>query len=207
MNFLLFSTKKGLVKRTNLSEYQNIRGNGLIAIKLAPGDELLSITQTSGNDEIILITALGKSIRFAEEKVRASGRAAIGVRGIRLKKEGDRVIGMDAIKSSNLQLLVVSEHGFGKRTPAKEYHRQGRGGGGIFTAKITAKTGKLVEARLIDPESVEDLLVISQKGQTIRLPLKQVPTLGRQTQGVKLINLGEGDTVASLTCLEKEVAS
>ena len=241
-NYLLFATKNGLVKKTEITEYANIRASGLIALKMDQGDSLLGVKQTSGEDEVILVSGNGKSIRFTEKDIRPTGRATRGVRGIRLGKH-DTVVGMDlvgqsdsetvgqqenkkAVRLSNCQteLLIVTQNGYGKMTPVKEYSQQGRGGKGVFTAKVTKKTGKVVEMKLVsmgqsDSETVgqqenkkavrlsgcqADLLLISSKGQVIRLPLASVPTLGRQTQGVHLINLSQGDTVAALTLLENE---
>ncbi|MBM4401864.1 MAG: hypothetical protein FJ044_01305 [Candidatus Cloacimonetes bacterium] len=231
-NYLLFATKNGLVKKTPLGEYENIRSSGLIAVKLDEGDSLLSVKETSGNDKVILVTAGGKAIRFTEKDIRPTGRATRGVRGIKLGKD-DEVVGMDTIENSKpktqnskLNLLVVTENGYGKMTPVEEYSQQVRGGKGVFTAKVTEKTGKIVDMRLVELMSKEteelknqrtkeqnqktrqpenqltDLLIISAQGQVIRLPLSSVPTLGRQTQGVHLINLSPGDTVAALALLE-----
>lgn len=209
--FLLFITKNGLVKKTSVSEYQNIRVSGLIAIKLESNDQLLRVLPTSDQDELILATARGKSIRFSEKNIRPTGRATRGVTGIRMKK-GDAVIGAEVITAQKTpgvpSLLTISQNGFGKRTPLDEYKPQKRGGQGIFTAKVTPKTGQLMDSTLLPPKSEKgedlDLLISSTKGQVIRLPLSDVSILGRQTQGVKLINLESGDQVAAVTLLKEE---
>lgn len=202
MQFLLFATTKGLVKKTLLNEYSHIRKSGLVAIKLDSGDRLLAAKPTDDKDKIMLISAQGKSIKFKEADVRLTGRATRGVRGIKVKKD-DQVVSMQVItKSSPDQLLVVTENGYGKRTLLKEYNTQGRGGQGVYTARVSKKTGKIVNAYLVNSKDKKsDLLIISKAGKIIRLPLAQVPQLGRHTQGVKLIKLDDGDTVASLTLL------
>jgi DNA gyrase subunit A len=159
---------------------------------------------STGNDDIILVSSNGISIRFKEKGIRAMGRAASGVRGIRLKN-GDKVVRMDinekAVKDEHLDLLVVMENGFGKRSPIAEYRLQGRGGSGIKAAKVTSKTGKIVGARLINNKDLDrDMIIISAKGQVIRLPLSSVSQLGRSTQGVRLMRFKEADDkVASIT--------
>jgi DNA gyrase subunit A len=176
----------------------------LIAIKLREGDRLEWVKPSSGNDEIILITAQGQAIRFKEKNVRGMGRAATGVRGIRIKGK-DSVVGMDVIDpglvSKNLlELLVVMENGFGKRTNLKNYKVQGRGGSGIKTAKVTPKTGKIISAQIASSKDERDLIIISKFGQVIRLPFKSVSTLGRATQGVRLMRFKEAeDRAASVT--------
>jgi len=213
-NFLLFATKNGFVKKTPLEEYTNIRTSGLVAIKLDMNDQLLDVSPTSGEDEILLISANGKSILFDETNIRPTGRASRGVKGINLKK-GDSVIGMDIIRkdeataAQKYEVLVISENGYGKKTRLSEYSRQGRGGQGVFTAKLSSRTGKLIDMRLLrhDHEEGEpgtdphDLLVISIKGQTIRLPVSDVPVLGRHTQGVRILKLNSGDRAAALAIL------
>ncbi|KKS41459.1 MAG: gyrase subunit A protein [candidate division CPR1 bacterium GW2011_GWA2_42_17] len=206
--YLFFATRKGLIKKTELTEYQSIRQSGLVAIKLDQNDELLETKTTSGNDKVLLCSSNGKAIMFSEKNVRPTGRASRGVTGMRFKA-GDFLVGMAIIsaqaKSAKpLQVLIVSENGFGKRTPLSEYREQGRGGSGIFTSKITPKTGKLVDMRALPAEAKADLLLISSKGQVIRLELNTVSVLGRQTQGVKLINLDPGDKVASVAVIFEE---
>jgi DNA gyrase subunit A len=204
--FLFFATEKGLVKKTDLHAFDNVRRSGLIAIKIKEDDKLIWVKPTSGKDQVQLITAEGQAIRFEETDVRDMGRGAAGVFGMRLKKTdaivGMGIIGTDKEKLKRSQVLTIMAHGFGKRTELNLYKVQGRGGSGIRTAKITDKTGKLVNAFVLDREVMNerDLVVISDKGQVIRLPYKSVPELGRDTQGVRLMRLKEGgDEVASVT--------
>jgi DNA gyrase subunit A len=203
--YLVMVTKKGIIKKTGLDKFANVRRSGLTAIKLNDGDFLEWVKPSTGKDNIILVTAQGQAIRFKEENIREMGRGAAGVHGIRIKKSNDEVIGMDIIDGGKAgtdeQLLVVSSCGFGKRTPLKEYKIQGRGGSGIKTASVTTKTGVLTAAFIVNAKLVnEDLVIISNKGQIIRLPLKSVSIIGRATQGVRLMKLKEeGDQVASVT--------
>ncbi|PIV12633.1 MAG: DNA gyrase subunit A, partial [Candidatus Nealsonbacteria bacterium CG03_land_8_20_14_0_80_36_12] len=166
---------------------------------------LRQVKKTTGQDEIVLVTKRGQSIRFKEKEIREMGRQAAGNRGIRLKK-GDELVGMEIIKNLALAsqklekkyLLIVTKNGYGKRTDLKEYRLQGRGGSGIKTAKVIEKTGDIISSKILEgPE--EDLIVISQKGQVIRIKLSQIPKLGRATQGVRIMRLEEGDRVASVT--------
>jgi len=198
-------TKQGLIKKSDLKDFTNVRRSGLIAVKLK-GDDLLEwIKPSSGKDEILLVTAQGQAIRFNEKDVRPMGRTAAGVKGIRLRK-GDRVIGMDVIASDqkSAALLTIMENGFGKRSPLKGYKSQNRGGSGIKTAKITPKTGEIIMSQVVDhaslPEGMAgDLLMMSNNGQMIRITLKTVPVLGRATQGVKVMRFKESnDKVATV---------
>ena len=202
--YLFFVTSKGTVKKTSLEEFENIRQNGLIAIKLNDGDNLEWVKPTSGKDDISLVTANGQSIRFGEDGVRAMGRSAAGVRGIRLKGS-DTVVGMDVVTSEMAkrkdqpQLLVIMENGLGKRTPLDEYKTQGRGGSGIRTAHVSAKTGKVISAKVVDADDKHDLMVISTGGQVIRISIQSVSELGRDTQGVRVMRFKEEkDKVASV---------
>lgn len=203
---LLMVTNKGTVKKTEISEFENIRRSGLIAIKLKEGDNLEWVRPTTGNDEIILITSQGQAIRFLEKNVRAMGRVASGVRGIRLKGQ-DQVVGMGAVpagtkKSGLIELLVLMSHGYGKRTDLTEYKVQGRGGSGIKTANITKKTGAIVSAHVVDAKDSRDLFVVSSAGQVVRSVLSSVPSLGRATQGVRVMRFKkDDDTVASVTLI------
>jgi DNA gyrase subunit A len=204
--FLVMVTKNGTIKKTSLEEFENVRKSGIIAIKLDKGDALKKVIKTSGEDDIILTTKQGIAIRFKEKDIRAMGRSAAGVRGIRLKK-GDEIVGMDVIlKTDNKEkryLLVVMENGYGKRTDISQYKVQGRGGSGIKTAHITTKTGGIVMACILEPAvEEEDLIVISQHGQVIRTGIKSISLLGRATQGVRIMRLDEGDKVASGACLK-----
>ncbi|MDD2646488.1 MAG: DNA gyrase subunit A [Patescibacteria group bacterium] len=209
--FLTMVTANGIIKKTEISEFENVRRSGLIAIKLKDNDALKWVKLTSGQDEIILVTAHGQAIRFSEKNLRSMGRSAAGVRGLRLSK-GDFVVGMDVleaskIKTGQVKLLVVMENGFGKMSEVKDYRLQQRGGGGIKTAKITDRTGGLVAALVIDEKGLPehatgDLLVVSKTGQIIRLPLKTIKTASRATQGVKLMRFkDEKDKVASVTLI------
>jgi len=202
---MVMVTKKGVIKRILIEEFTNIRQSGLIAIKIKKGDELRWVSATSGESHIIIATAKGQAIRFEGKKVRTMGRTASGVRAIRLKGE-DYVIGMASLskadQSGKTQILTLSEKGYGKRSELKEYKVQGRGGSGIKTAKITAKTGKLVSMNILtEAEQEDDLLMISQKGQVIRTHLKDISLLGRSTQGVRVMRLPAGDSVASVAVI------
>lgn len=207
---LVMVTQQGIVKKVSLDDFTNVRRSGLIAIKLKDNDVLKWVKPTTGDDEMVLVSALGQAIRFKEKDLRAMGRAATGVRGMRIKNQ-DFVVGMDVYQTKKTnnedKLLVVTENGFGKMTKIKDYRFQHRGGSGTKTAKITVKTGKIVDARLINEKELPDyikgdLLLISQQGQTIRLPLKNIPTMSRSTQGVKLIRLKENkDKVSSSTLI------
>ncbi len=211
VKYLVMVTKDGIIKKTELQEFENVRKSGLIAIKLNKEDVLKWVGKTTGEDEIILITKKGQSIRFKEKDVRPMGRAAAGTKGIRLQK-GDEVVGMDIIKNPKPKiqnpkfkeemnhLLVLMENGYGKKTDVKEYRLQKRGGSGIKTAKITPKTGNLVASKILAGDE-EDLIVISQKGQVIRTSISTIPVLSRATQGVRIMRLEEGDRVASVTCI------
>ncbi|HEX9664308.1 MAG TPA: DNA gyrase subunit A, partial [Patescibacteria group bacterium] len=199
--YLVMATKFGLIKKVAIEQFTNVRRSGLIAIKLKEGDLLNWVRMSTGNDDIMLVTKLGQAIRFKESDVRPMGRTAAGVRGLRLKKD-DEVVGMVVVSSKKLsktsQLLIVMENGYGKRTDLHHYKIQKRGGSGIKTGKITSKTGQIVAAHLMDlanlPEDEKgDLIVISDKGQVIRLPVKSVSVLGRDTQGVKIMRFKEQD--------------
>lgn len=204
--YLFFATEKGLVKKVEINSFDNVRRSGLIAIKIKEEDKLIWAKPTSGSDDIQLITAAGQAIRFKEDEVRDMGRGAAGVFGIRLKN-GDKVVGMGVIKNDpekikKYQVLSIMEQGYGKRTPLSMYKVQGRGGSGIKTAKITSKTGELVNAYVVSTEAMsdKDLIIMSEKGQVIRMPFKSVNQAGRDTQGVKLMRFKiGGDKVACVT--------
>ncbi|HAM88830.1 MAG: gyrase subunit A protein [Candidatus Falkowbacteria bacterium GW2011_GWC2_38_22] len=204
--YLFFATEKGLVKKVELKEFDNVRRSGLIAIKIRPEDKLIWAKPTSGTDEIQLITAGGQAVRFEEKDVREMGRTASGVHGIRLKGS-DAVIGMSVVNTDKeylkkCQVLTIMEQGFGKRSAFSLYKVQGRGGSGIKTAKINSKTGKLVNAFVVNMEVMKDrdMIIISEKGQVIRLPFKSVNEAGRDTQGVRLMRFKDkGDKVACVT--------
>jgi len=203
--YLVMLTQDGIIKRTALSEFDNVRRSGLIAITLKKNDLLKKVCRTTGQNELILVTQKGMSIRFKEKETREMGRQASGVKAVRLKK-GDKLVGTDVISIQDAKnktpnyLLVVTENGYGKRTELKEYKVQGRGGSGIKTANITPKTGDIVASFVLTGEE-EDLIVISQRGQVIRTKISQIPKLSRSTQGVRLMKLEQGDKVASATCI------
>ncbi len=197
---LTMVTKNGLVKKTSLKEFGNVRRTGIIAIGLKKGDQLNWVRLSSGDDDVIVTTAKGQSIRFREKAVRTMGRVAAGVHAIRLKG-GDQVSSMDLVPKGlkNARLLVVMANGYGKQTPITQYKTQGRGGSGVKTAKITAKTGQLVAAHIVDAE--EELLALSAKGQVIRTKIATVRIASRATQGVRIMTLNPGDKVAGIICL------
>ena len=190
----------GVVKKVSAESFKDVRRSGLIAISLSKGDELQGVLPISKGDDVMLATALGQSIRFKEADVREMGRQASGVRAIKLGK-GDLVIGFDRVpKGENtLSILTLSSNGLGKKTNIKEYKTQKRGGSGIKTAKVNPKTGKLIVAKIVGDEN--EIIAVSQKGQVIRVDLKSIPTSGRQTQGVTIMKLRAGDSIASITCL------
>ena len=199
---LFMATDHGTVKKTALTDFENIRRTGIMAIRLKPQENLIWVKPTSGENDIALVTKMGQSIRFKETDVRSMGRAAAGVRGIRIGK-GDEVIATEVVVNPKDYLLTLSERGVGKRTRLAEYKTQGRGGSGILTHRVTAKTGKLVSARIVEEAKQNDMLLTSKRGQVIRLSLKQVPILGRATQGVYLMRLNEGDSVSAVAFMEE----
>lgn len=194
--YLFMTTTKGTVKKTPLKDYANIRTNGLIAIKLDDADELRWIQKTTGENDIIVSTSAGQAIRFNETDARPMGRSARGVRGVRLRPN-DMVVGMDVVCSDDQKLLVISQNGYGKVTKAANFPSHKRGGVGIKAAVVTAKTGPIVTVRTLE-EGSDEVLLISGKGQAIRVGLKDIPTLGRTTQGVRIMKLGDGDNVSSI---------
>ena len=193
--YLFMATVKGTIKKTPVKDYANIRTNGLIAIKLDDGDELRWIKRSSGNDDILISTSAGQAIRFNEKDARSMGRAARGVRGVRLRPN-DSVVGMD-IANDDRTLLVISENGYGKATKISNFPSHKRGGVGIKAAVVTAKTGPIISVKTIHQDDVEALLVSTQ-GQTIRVSLKDIPLLGRTTQGVRIMKTSDDDSVASV---------
>ena len=202
--YLFMATREGVVKKVDIEQFANIRKSGLIAIKLYEGDSLNWVKLTSGSDEILLVTSAGSSIRFKEKDVRPMGRNAAGVTGIKLSK-GDFAVGMEVFGkspegveiTSKSQLMVIMENGYGKRTAISAFKTQKRAGKGIKAAQVTSKTGKIVSAKIVDPEQKE-VIVISKKGQIIRTELKSVSVLGRATQGVRVMKMDSGDSVASV---------
>lgn len=209
IKYLVMVTTKGVIKKTPLSDFSNVRKSGLIALKIRPEDNLEWVKPSTGKDEIMIATKEGQSIRFEEEDVRSMGRTASGVKGVRLHDK-DEVIGMDIVnpENKNYKFLTVGENGLGKLTPLEEYKVQGRAGSGIKTAKVTEKTGFIIHASVIDPTLAEnqDIILMSSKGQIIRLPFKTIPTTGRATQGVRLMRFKEeGDKVVSVAMVLQEI--
>jgi len=193
--FLTMITKRGEIKRTAMSMFSNIRSNGIIAFDIEEGDELGWVLKTRGSDDVILATREGQSIRFHETAARGRGRTAGGVRAVVFKNAEDHVVSADVVKP-DATLLVVGEHGFGKRTKLSEYRVQGRGGSGILTMNVTDKTGKVIGAEVVDDD--DRLLVMTQMGKGIRMKIKDIRLVGRVAQGVKLIDLAAGDSVRSI---------
>lgn len=202
--YLFMATLKGTVKKTPFKDYANIRTNGLIAIKLDEGDELRWIKKTTGDNDVIVSTSFGQAIRFGEKDARPMGRAARGVRGVRLRPN-DHVVGMDIVANNEGNLLVISENGYGKVTKAIQFPSHKRGGVGIKAAIVTAKTGPIVAVRSLDADTSE-ILLISSQGQAIRVGLKDIPTLGRTTQGVRIMRMNDDDKVSSFGFVPEQPA-
>lgn len=194
--YLFMTTIKGTVKKTPLTDYSNIRTNGLIAIKLDENDELRWIQKTTGDNDVIISTSAGQAIRFNEKDARPMGRSARGVRGVRLRPN-DQVVGMDIVDDDSRKLLVISENGYGKATKVANFPSHKRGGVGIKAAVVSTKTGPIIAVHTLDPEASE-LLIISNNGQAIRVRLSDIPTLGRTTQGVRIMRMSVGDKVSSI---------
>jgi DNA gyrase subunit A len=203
-HFIMLCTKQGIIKKTDLEDFSRPRANGVNAITIVEGDQLLEAKMTDGNCEIIMAVKSGRAIRFPEEKVRSTGRGAIGVAGIEVDDTTDEVIGMICVnrEDTSKTVLVVSEKGYGKRTPVDEYRITNRGGKGVKTISVTEKTGKLVG--ILDVQQTEDLMITCISGLTIRMAVKDISELGRATQGVKLIRLDEGDEIAAITKLDEQ---
>lgn len=194
--YLFMTTKKGTIKKVAVKEFLNLRTNGMIAIKLEPGDELRWVQETTGADDIVMSTSAGQAVRFNEKDVRSMGRSAMGVRGIRLRPK-DEIVGMDVIRDKGQKLLVISANGYGKATLAENFPAHKRGGVGIKVASVTEKTGPIVAVHTLDP-AAKEVIMMSTKGIAIRVAVKEIPTLGRATQGVRIMKLGDGDAVASI---------
>ena len=199
--YLFFTTLRGIVKRTRVAEFQNIRANGIRAVSLREDDQLHSVKLTDGQREIIIGASNGKAIRFHEDDVRDMGRNAAGVKGIELEKD-DEVIGVTAVTDDHSEILVISEKGYGKRTVVDEYRLQGRGGKGVKTINVTEKNGILRKLVSVDPK--DDLLVVTDKGMIIRVPIGQIAQTKRSTQGVRIINLVEHHCVATIAIVPCE---
>lgn len=194
--YLFMATKRGTIKKTAVKEYLNIRANGLVTIKLDAGDELKWIQETTGANDVVISTSAGQAMRFNEQDVRSMGRAARGVRGIRLRPK-DEIVGMDVIHDRGQKLLVMSANGYGKATLAEQFPAHKRGGVGIRVAGVTAKTGPIVAVHTLDPVAKE-VIMMSTKGIAIRVAVADIPTLGRAAQGVRIMKMNDGDTVASI---------
>jgi DNA gyrase subunit A len=199
--YLIFMTKHGVVKKTELQEYETSRNTGITAITLLENDELISVKLTRGTTELISVTREGMSIRFGENDVRSMGRSAQGVKGITLNKD-DEVIGMDIVEE-NADLLVISGNGYGKRTALGEYRIQTRGGKGILTSKITEKTGNLVGMKVVKEN--DEIMLINTSGVIIRINVNEISELGRSTQGVKVMRVDESDTIVSIAKISGEL--
>lgn len=201
--YMIMATELGEVKKSDLTEFHNLRSNGLRCFDIEEGDSLRWAAISHGNDDVILVTRNGMSIRFSEKDLRSAGRAAGGVRGIKLEGD-DRVVGM-ALARPNAELLVATEKGYGKRTPLESYRRQSRGGKGIKTMNLSEKTGKIVETAVVD--DTDKIVIVTSGGIMLKIKVAEIRSCGRSTQGVKLINLGPGDTVASLARIPKAQTS
>lgn len=201
--YLFMATEKGTIKKTSAKDFSNVRKSGLIAIKLRDDDSLQWVKESSKDDEVIIVTKSGKSIRFQEDDARAMGRSSIGVRGIKLKGD-DKVVEMDIIKDKETaELLVVMENGLGKMTKIDNYRIQTRGGTGVKTANVTPKTGNVIGAKVIDKDTKADLILASKSGQIIRMNCKHIPSQGRATQGVYLMRMRPNDKVASISTIDE----
>jgi DNA gyrase subunit A len=198
---LLMCTVRGVVKKTPFEQYQNVRTTGLIAINLDDGDELKWIRMTNGDNEVVISTSQGQAIRFHERDARPMGRVSRGVRGIRLRTD-DRVIGMDVVDEHS-SVFVISKYGYGKRTKVSQFTPHARGGVGIRSAVVNSKTGELIGVNTLSDADDQEVIIISQNGQTIRLGIKDIPALGRATQGVRIMRMNDGDEVVSLALVEK----
>ncbi|AWN82153.1 DNA gyrase subunit A [Candidatus Cardinium hertigii] len=199
-HYVLMCTKQGIIKKTPLRAYATPRTNGIQAIVIRPGDCLLEVTLTNGSNHIVLALESGRAIQFHETEVRPMGRVSSGIRGITLAHAQDQVIGMASFPTADLDLLVVSEHGYGKRSSLEDYRITKRGGKGIKTMHITKKTGNLVAIHAV--KNQDELMIINQSGITIRIKVGELPLIGRATQGVRLIRLGEGDAIASVAKID-----
>lgn len=202
-HYLFFVTKEGWVKKTLLEAYSRPRTKGIRAIELMPGDSVVSVWLTNGDCEILLANRSGRSIRFHEDRVRPTGRVSRGVKGMRLDEGADEIVGLSVQKpGEELPILIVSENGYGKLGDLAEYRKTNRGGKGVIALKVTEKTGQMVDFRTVKDES--DLMIITREGVAIRMPVESIPTIGRNTQGVKLIRLDEGEAIASICLVPKD---
>ncbi len=201
-NFIILCTKKGIIKKTSLEAYSRPRANGIIAINIRPGDELLEANLTDGESEILIAAKNGKAIRFPENIIRPMGRSASGVKGITLANDKDEVVSMVCVNDPDSSLLVVSEHGYGKKSFLSEYRITNRGGKGVKTINVTEKTGKLIA--MVNVSDDDELMIINKSGITIRMSLSALRNMGRATQGVKLISLRNGDKIAAVAKIQEK---
>lgn len=197
-HYIIMATKKGQVKKTALKDYSRPRTNGIIAINIALEDELLEAKLTDGNSQIVMSVRSGYAVRFEEQKVRVMGRNAMGVRGISLQDKDDEVVGMVVVPDEDKKILVVSENGYGKKTPVSEYRLTNRGGKGVKTMNTSSKTGGIISVKQVEDTEDEDLMIITRNGLTIRMSVSGISTLSRNTQGVRLISLRNNDAIASV---------
>tara|TARA_Y100000590_G_scaffold90020_1_gene101444 strand:- start:271 stop:1410 length:1140 start_codon:yes stop_codon:yes gene_type:complete len=196
-HYVVMATEKGIVKKTKLSAYSRPRKKGIYAVEIREGDKLIEARVSTGENDILIGTRDGKSIRFSEQQIRPSGRKTMGVKGITLSSKDDRVVGMLLIKREGTTVLVATEKGFGKRTDISQYRAQKRGGKGVLTMKTTDKVGKMVTIKEV--LDTDELMIITTQGVLIRQAVSKIRAIGRATQGVKLINLDKGAAVASIT--------
>jgi len=196
--YLVFATRSGLIKRTDISEFDSIRNNGKKAIALRDDDELISVKKTSGENEILMASSDGRMVRFNESNIRVMGRGASGVKGINLGES--KLINMDVVLE-NQEVLVITKNGYGKKTPIEEYRITNRGGKGVKTLNITDKNGDIVSFEVLD-SSEKDVMIVTNEGIIIRIDSKQISTMSRVTQGVRLINLKDGQFVSSAAIID-----
>ncbi|HDR89598.1 MAG TPA: DNA gyrase subunit A [Bacteroidetes bacterium] len=201
-NYIVLCTRKGVIKKTALEAYSRPRQNGIMAIQIREGDNLIEAKMTNGNHEVILAVKSGRAIRFPEHTVRPMGRVSSGVRGITLSGPGDEVIGMVCVENESEDILVVSEKGYGKRSRLADYRITNRGGKGVKTIRLTEKTGRLIALKGVT--DTDDLMIITRMGLTIRLAVSELRVMGRTTQGVRLIHLKEGDSIAAVAYVDAE---
>ncbi|MFO7574464.1 MAG: DNA gyrase C-terminal beta-propeller domain-containing protein, partial [Bacteroidales bacterium] len=201
-NFIVLCTTRGIIKKTSLEAYSRPRANGVYAITVREGDELLEARLTNGNHQIMLANRSGRAIRFPEKAVRPMGRTASGVRGISLAGPDDMVIGMVTVGESREDILVVSENGYGKRSSIEDYRITNRGGKGVKTINITEKTGRLIALKGVT--DTYDLMIVTENGTMLRIPVAGLRVMGRATQGVRAINLRDNDSIASVAYVEME---
>jgi len=199
--YLSMVTKNGIIKRISLDNFARPRRTGIIAITLKEGDELVEVVKTDGKQELLIATRKGQAIRFSEEDARELGRTGQGVIGIRFKEGEDQVVGIAVCNKPSI--LVITENGYGKRTAVDDYRLQSRGGSGVINMKTEGRNGDVIGVRAVDEN--DEMIVISSKGQTIRSPVSGISVIGRNTQGVRIIRLSEGEKVASFTSMKKEI--